>query len=467
MQSDEDSADEDDNDLNRLTGNQLRAQAQLQATTLTPDGLDYISLGDPDIIVSNPVEDIDLMAIPSTSSNVLEVIPAHTITNDKTLSKQLSHKTQLCSKKTQSKPINKKFKKGPKPTRNWEQVDIDKTPEHEWEMPDFINVDRTPTEFFELFFDDQLIELIVQESKKYAMFKGNHTFNVTANEIRVFTGILLLSGYCSVARNRLYWDTGMDTHHPGVAAAMSRNRFEEILRYFHISDNNNLDVTDKYTKIRPLWKHLNAKWLEYFPGDPYISIDESMVRYFGRHGAKQHIQNKPIRFGFKVWSMCTRLGYMIQGEPYQGAATGNTHPHLGCGGSVVMNLVKKLPSDRKYSLFVDNYFTSLPLLEELKGNGHDCTGTIRADRVEKAPLTDFKSFKKLNRGSFEQLTDRKSGTTLVRYHDNSVVTLASNRAGVYPLGSCNRWSQQEKKKFLSNNPYVLDYTIYIWEALID
>ncbi|XP_046682067.1 piggyBac transposable element-derived protein 3-like [Homalodisca vitripennis] len=329
-------------------------------------------------------------------------------------------------------------------------------------MPDFINVDRTPTEFFELFYDDQLIDLIVQELKNYAMFKGHHTFNVTSHEIRVFTGILLLSEYCSVARNRLYWDTGADTHHPGVAAAMSRTRFEEILRYFHVADNNNLDVTDKYTKIRPLWKYLKEKWLEYFPRDANVSIDESMVRYFGRHGAKQHIHNKPIRFGFKVWSMCTRLGYIIQGEPYQGASTGNTHPHLGCGGSVVMNLVKRLPSDSKYSLFVDNYFTSLPLLEELKENGHDCTDTIRVDRIEKAPLTDHKLFKKLKRGSFEQLSDRKSGTTLVRSNDNSVVTLASNRAGVSPMGSCNRWSQQEKRRISVKRPLCVGlYNLYM------
>lgn len=67
-----------------------------------------------------------------------------------------------------------------------------------------------------------------------------------------------------------------------------------------------------------------------------------MGRYFGRCGIKLHIHNKPIRFGFKVWSMCTRLGYLIQAELYQGAKTGNKIPTLGCGGSVVM---KKLPQD--------------------------------------------------------------------------------------------------------------------------
>lgn len=162
---------------------------------------------------------------------------------------------------------------------------------------------------------------------------------------------MLLSGYCPAARNRLYWDSGIiDTHHQGVAQSMSRKRFQEILKYFHVADNNSLNVNDKFTKVRPLLNMLNSKWLQYYPKDSYIRIYESMVKYFGRHGAKQHIHNKPIRFGFKVWSLCTRLGYLIQAEPYQGASTGNTRLYLGVGGSVVIDFVSKLPHDITYSV---------------------------------------------------------------------------------------------------------------------
>ncbi|KAG8278536.1 hypothetical protein J6590_016786 [Homalodisca vitripennis] len=165
LQSDEDSANEEEDDINRLTGNQLRASAQLQATTLTSDGLDHISFGDPDIIVNNPIG-VDLIEKPSTSSDLLDTSPSQTsvideandqvnISNNglidrkrKNSSKKVSSKTQPCLKKTHSEQMNKKAKKGSLPTRKWEQVDIVQKPEHEWEMPDFINVDRTPTEFF-------------------------------------------------------------------------------------------------------------------------------------------------------------------------------------------------------------------------------------------------------------------------------------------------------------------------------
>lgn len=92
--------------------------------------------------------------------------------------------------------------------------------------------------------------------------------------------------------------------------------------------------------------------------DLTTSADIYMARYIYLHG-------KPIRFWYKIWSLCTRLGYVVQVEPYQGAATGNTNPELGVGRSVVMNLVKKLPTNKGFSVFFDNFFTSLGLLEEL------------------------------------------------------------------------------------------------------
>ena len=43
-----------------------------------------------------------------------------------------------------------------------------------------------------------------------------------------------------------------------VKDAMRRNRFLEILRYLHFCDNDDLDLSDKITKIRPLFDMLNS-----------------------------------------------------------------------------------------------------------------------------------------------------------------------------------------------------------------
>nr|CAD7595708.1 unnamed protein product [Timema genevievae] len=105
----------------------------------------------------------------------------------------------------------------------------------------------------------------------------------------------------------------------------------------------------------------------------------------------------------------------------------------------------KFAKNEKYDFFFDNFFTSLSLLDELKERGCTGTGTVRSNRVENAPLKESTVLKKMPRGSFDQLTDTNSGTTLIRYHDNSIVTIASNRNGVHPTGKSKRYSRSDNR----------------------
>jgi len=56
----------------------------------------------------------------------------------------------------------------------------------------------TPIELFELFLTDEIINLLVDETRNYTLFKNCNDQNITCNEIRCFIGILLLSGYNQV-----------------------------------------------------------------------------------------------------------------------------------------------------------------------------------------------------------------------------------------------------------------------------
>ena len=90
---------------------------------------------------------------------------------------------------------------------------------------------QTPTGPFELFLDDDVIDLIIENSTKYAGLRGNHNFSTTKKEIRVFVAIPLISGYSKVPRRRLYWSSDEDVRNEAVLAAMNRDRFDEIMRY--------------------------------------------------------------------------------------------------------------------------------------------------------------------------------------------------------------------------------------------
>ena len=108
---------------------------------------------------------------------------------------------------------------------------------------------------------------------------------------------------------------------------------------------------------------------------------------------------------------------------------------IGLGGSVVMTLMSKLPTvnDSHYHAVMDHFFTSPSLLRVLKESGIAATGTVQANRTEKAPLQADDDMKKQARGISYVVNDKKSNVTLVRWKDNKVVTVASTLHGKEPM----------------------------------
>ena len=94
--------------------------------------------------------------------------------------------------------------------------------------------------------------------------------------------------------NVLFWVCSADVHNDVVSSMMSRNRFNEIMKYLHLADNTYLDPNDKFSKVGPLLNKLNKECLLNHLPEQTVSIDESMVPYFGRHECKQFMKNKPV-----------------------------------------------------------------------------------------------------------------------------------------------------------------------------
>ena len=114
------------------------------------------------------------------------------------------------------------------------------------------------------------------------------------------------------------------------------------MKNLHLADNSNLDKEDRFPNVRPLNDELNEQCVVNYLPEQSVSIDESMVPYFGRHGCEQYMRNKPVKFGNKFWVAATLLGYAIKFYRYA-AKDENYDSNLGLGGSVVATLSEKLP----------------------------------------------------------------------------------------------------------------------------
>ncbi|CAG0892434.1 unnamed protein product, partial [Cyprideis torosa] len=205
-----------------------------------------------------------------------------------------------------------------RPTENWKKRKtcsrgIQILPERETtKYKDF-----NPYELFHLFVDEDMINMIVEESNFYARKKDNIDLMLARDEAYTFLAILILSGYNPVPRFDLFWDSSEDMGNRAVQNAMRRNRFREIKRYLHFE--REVDKSDRYSKVRSVIRRLQKSFLQHYIPGQYLSHDECMVKYFGKSSLKQSIRMKPIRFGFKVWALNDPVGYLVAFEMYQGA----------------------------------------------------------------------------------------------------------------------------------------------------
>lgn len=317
-------------------------------------------------------------------------------------------------------------------------------------------------QIFETLFDDEVVQLIVDQTNLYATAANNHIFRITSHEVKIFVGVLLFTGYHKLPRERLYWSLDEDVGVPFISNSMSRNRFEEIKKYLHLADNAGLDKDDKLYKVRSFMNLLNKKFQQWGLFHEHLSIDEAMVKYFGHHSAKQFIKGKPVRFGYKDWMLCSSTGYCYSFDTYCGAKPSaiqeKTAPKssLPLGSKVVLDLLKVVTVPTDHIVFFDNYFTSHDLLVDLRQQGIRATGTVRENRTKKCPLPASNDMKKRDRGYYEYCYDKNNSLLFVRWNDNSVVTIATNYDSVEPMSQVRRWSSKKKEKISVPQPNLLN-----------
>ena len=110
---------------------------------------------------------------------------------------------------------------------------------------------------------------------------------------------------------------------------------------------------------------------------------------------------KPIKYGIKSYFLCeAKTGYVLDCIIYRGV-TSTLH-------DIVFNLLGR-HLGQGYHVFMDNYYTSVPLAEELYENKTHVSGTLRLPRGAPKSLRNKAKLKSLARG--EMAYSRMDNTT--------------------------------------------------------
>jgi hypothetical protein len=152
----------------------------------------------------------------------------------------------------------------------------------------------------------------------------------------------------------LYWnpDLAKGPFH-SIPSYLSLNQFQQIKRYLYISCSE----TDKsrgfehpnnklwWYELEPLASRVQASFRRYYSPSTSISIDELMVRCFGRPNHTYKMPNKPTKQGYKLYGIADR-GYIyswIWSSRIYGLEDIPLFDTLTNTGSLVRALVSTLP----------------------------------------------------------------------------------------------------------------------------
>lgn len=252
---------------------------------------------------------------------------------------------------------------------------------------------KDPAQIWGYFFDDKMIDIIVTNTNKYIeTLKMNYSRNqdansTTATEIRALIGLIYLSGVYHASR--LNTEDLWSTDGSGVEMfrlTMSLQRFRFLLRVIRFDDKQTRDerrATDKLAPIRDLFDHFVSNCEKGFHHSEFVTIDEMLPAFRGKCGFRQYIPSKPNKYGIKVFAVCdSKRFYTSKLEVYIGQNPEGPYKLSNRSEDIVLRMSNHISGTGR-NITMDNWFTSLPLVEKLITE-HKLTsiGTIRKNKTQ-------------------------------------------------------------------------------------
>ena len=314
--------------------------------------------------------------------------------------------------------------------------------------------------YFELLFTDNVYQLILNETARCERQKRHldpnsrgHLHNLTVPELKAWLGLTLAMGLVKKPNLKSYWCNKSVIKTPLFPNTMLRDRYLHILQFMHFVDNNNATDPadpnrDKLWKIRPFLNALLPRFTTVYSPSQNLSVDETLIKFKGCVQFRQFLPLKRSQLGLKGFVVAdSATGYVLDTMIYTGKEGPAVSRDLAMG--VVLKLVEPYV-DKGYRLFVDNWYTSVPLFLELERRGILACGTVRGNRkfLPKDSVDQTKEHvKRLKRG--ESLFRQNNNLVCVTWKDKKLVHLLSTIPEGLEIGqverkvrSKGRWQKQ-------------------------
>ena len=145
---------------------------------------------------------------------------------------------------------------------------------------------KTPLECFQLFFVPALVSILMTQTNLYAdqcratgvPSPSNLWGAVSMEEMLAFLGMHIAMGIVSLPSLHDFWSTEPILQHQWFSSVMSRDRFKQIVRYFHCCDSSHCiprgeEGHDPLYKVRGVIEILSRNFKDHFKPGRELSFD--------------------------------------------------------------------------------------------------------------------------------------------------------------------------------------------------
>jgi hypothetical protein len=170
---------------------------------------------------------------------------------------------------------------------------------------------------------------------------------------------------------------------------MPRQRFRDIMRFLHFSDNNDPRAQhDRAWKIRPVVETLQTTFAKGLQFGRWVAFDEMVIpSRSSRNAIRIYLKNKPHKYGTKLFAVCCgETKYCARVDVYCGSRQDTRHVDTFAGPAAVIRNIQALwpdPPDSEYKRVVvtDREYTSISLSTRLLKMGFYNVGTVTPSRL--------------------------------------------------------------------------------------
>ena len=165
-------------------------------------------------------------------------------------------------------------------------------------------------DYVEQFITPSLVSIIATNTNLHAASKGAAAgWTTSVAEVWRFLAVNLFMGIVKLPYLHLYWEG--DWRESCVVNTFTRDRFKELLRYFHIGEPTPPGVKPTVIdQIKPLHDLCLVTFRAYFLPPLEKTVDESMIRFKGRSRGRRSSQANLHPVGYKVYTLASH-GYLL------------------------------------------------------------------------------------------------------------------------------------------------------------